>query len=309
LNLQHAQEKQINYDTHAVNVFNVSFSPTKRGFTRLLKIDDYKPNFIWWHENQTDSVEKYTVRFTKIQEFFGSDTILDNKDELGGISYNLLTSEWDTTIKETYNDVTVNLTLSGLANNVVIQFILHVSTTYNSINYSGELIKPLEEAQIDIFVNNWQFSTGAQGLAIKSEVYDQANVHEVLLLNNSETLHNMDSLVFGSYTGYDLEKAYYNWVDHAGFVNDTIAQYPSEIDASFFNETTGLPGEDELVHMWFSYPNDIDPVTISHTIILGLYEINTQPPTNISGYQSYWIIGTIGLINILVIIYRKRAKK
>ncbi|HUT82510.1 MAG TPA: hypothetical protein VMZ29_15020 [Candidatus Bathyarchaeia archaeon] len=274
-----------------------------------LKILDYKPNFAWWYENLTSAIEEYCIRFTKIQEYFGINQYLSDRVDLGGISYNLLTSEWETIIVEHEEFVSVNLTLSGLANNVIIQFIIQVFSVNNVLNYSNELVAPLVESQIEIIVKNWVYTPGAQGLAIKSEVYERANNDYVFIANQTTRYHNIDSLSFNSYTGYESEKAYYNWVEYAGYSNETTSQFPVEIGSSFFNEVPSIPGENEMIHLWFSYPEELDLPVITHNVILGVYRVSPTFPSQMVGTSYYYILSSILGVNILLIIFQRRKNK
>ncbi|MBN1329127.1 MAG: hypothetical protein JXA54_06610 [Candidatus Heimdallarchaeota archaeon] len=194
-----------------------------------LKMLEYKPSFVWWYENISSAFEEYCIRFIKIQEYFGTEQYLSSKDDLGGISYNLLTSIWNTAIVEHNDFVSVNLTLSGLANNVIIEIIIQIYTDLRPIEYSTELLSPLIESQISIIVKNWVYTPGAQGLAIKSEIYERSNNNYVFITNDTSRYQNFDSLIFSSYVGYSSDKAYYNWLEDAGYSNETSSQYPVKI--------------------------------------------------------------------------------
>lgn len=271
-----------------------------------LKVLDYKPNFAWWYRNLSSAVEEYCIRFTKIQEYFGFDQYLQSENDLGGISYNLLTSDWDTIILAENDFVSVNLTLSGLANNVIIQFIATVFSTPSSLNYSSEYITPLVECKIEIIVKNWVFTPGAQGLAIKSEVYERANEDYVFITNDTSRFHNIDSLIYKSYAGFDVDKAYYNWLEYAGYYNTTTTQYPVEVGSVFFGDQPSIPGENEMVHLWLSYPKELDLPIITHDLVLGIYEVSPTIPSIIAGNYMYYLLGTIFSVYIILVIFRKR---
>jgi hypothetical protein len=269
-----------------------------------MKIIDYKPFFTYWFFNQSTSVEKYNVKFTKIQEYFGADSYLDSIIELGGISYNLQTSDWDSSITDDDYNVNVNLTLSGLANDVEIQFLIHVSGFLRSMDHTSDLIHPYRECEVEIIVKNWVFTPGAQGFAIKLEIFESTKINEVNLINNSYSYDNIEALEFRSNMGYPLEKASCKWLKVADYYNDTEFISVYNVGSSFFNETYSPP-EDEITHLWISYPKVEDSFTINHVNIIGLNE-QYPSPSYVVGPIFISTISLLIFFNIVFIVFRKK---
>ncbi|NHJ48345.1 MAG: hypothetical protein FK733_11230 [Asgard group archaeon] len=270
-----------------------------------LMVNDYKPSFTWWSFNQTSSDEKYNLRFSKVYEYFGTDPFLDSAIELGGINYNLLTSDWESSLVEDSYNAYLNLTLSGLANNVEIQFIIHVSAFHRSVNNTDYLVKPFIEAKINIVIKNWIFSPGAQGVAFKVELFESQQINDVDLKNSSSLYTNIDALDFMNYASYPAEKASFKWLEVADYYNDTVLNETDLIGTAFFNETY-TPPEDEILHMWISYPKVEDNFMIAHTAILGLYDPSSEYPTGEYGVSIFALISIIFVANIGYIIYRRK---
>lgn len=268
-----------------------------------MKIIDYKPNFIYWFYNQSTSDEKYCIKFTKIQEYFGTDSYLDSIIELGGINYNLQTSEWDSTITDDDYNVNVNLTLSGLANNVELQFLVHVSGFLINLPHTTEYVYPFRECKIEIVVKNWIFTPGAKGFAIKLEIFEALKINDVNLINKSY-YDNIEALEFRSNVGYPPEKASYKWLKVADYYNDTLFYSVYNVGNSFFNETYSPP-EDEITHLWLSYPKIEDSFTINHTNILGLKE-QYPYPSIVTGPFFFSTICLLVFFNIVYIYYKKK---
>ncbi|MBN1329126.1 MAG: hypothetical protein JXA54_06605 [Candidatus Heimdallarchaeota archaeon] len=63
-----------------------------------------------------------------------------------------------------------------------------------------------------------------------------------------------------------------------------------------------------MVHLWLSYPKELDLPVISHNIILGVYGVSPTNPSNIVGNYLHYVLGTIFGINILLLIIQKKRK-
>ena len=289
--------------------FNAGFNEITVTTQRMtLKALDYKPDFAWWLDNSSISDEKYRLSFTKIQEYFGTDDYLNNSSELGGISYDLLANEWDYEIIDSPFNVKINLTLSGLANNVIIQFIVHVTELEVPIDNTTAVLQPYTEAEITIIIKNWKFTSGAKGLALKSEVFESMGLYSVDIVNYTYIPYdNVEGLQILSDSGYDSEKALVYWVESADYLNDSSFYDSNVIGSSYFNETNDPPGEDK-VHPWFSYPKINDSLTINHVCVFGVYEQN-PPYTYTARNAIIPIIGSILIVNVLVIVFRKKTWK
>ena len=275
-------------------------------------INEYKPDFIWWLGNESSAVEEYCVRFTTIQEFFGSDNIIDSNDELNGIEYDLETSEWDTEITESLNSVIVNLTLAGLANNVIIQFLVSINIVSTYLPGTYQIIKPFSEAKIEIVVKNWKFSAFAQGLALKVEICERKKESNISF-NNGSTSTNGNAVksiqILSDNFAYNPEKAFFRWMTSAEYYNGTDLLFDLPSGNAYFNETTDSYNDD-YVNLWMSYQNYADSLTVKHTATLGLYE---DEPAYITGKTSVFslsfLISLIATNVIIFIIYRKKGRK
>ncbi|MCK5046620.1 MAG: hypothetical protein KAS22_08570, partial [Candidatus Heimdallarchaeota archaeon] len=65
---------------------------------------------------------------------------------------------------------------------------------------------------------------------------------------------------------------------------------------------------EDKIHPWFSYPKINDSLTINHVCVFGVYKQN--PPTSyIVGAAIIPIIGSILIVNVLVIVFRKKTWK
>lgn len=271
-----------------------------------LKALDYKPDFTFWHDNISVSDEKYRMSFTKIQEYFGSDDYLNSSDELGGISYDLLANDWDYEVVENPFNIVINLTLSGLANNVIIQFIVQITEIEIPVENTDALLQPYREAEISIIIKNWKFTTGAKGIALKSEVFESMNINYVDIVNFSYIpFNNVEGLQIQSNIGYNPDKALVYWVNDADYYNDSTYFDSSKIGSSYFNETNDPPGEDKI-HPWFSYPKINESLTINHVCVFGVYNRNTYPTYQARSFIIP-IIGSILIVNVLVIVFRRKA--
>jgi len=271
-----------------------------------LKALDYKPDFAIWYDNVSITDEKYRLSFTKIQEYFGTDDYLNSSDELGGISYDLLANEWDYQVTENPFKVQINLTLSGLANNVIIQFLAFITEIELPIEKTSAYLEPYTEVQLTIVIKNWKYTSGAKGIALKSEVFESMNINNVEVSNYTYIPYsNVQALQFKSYSGYDPEKAFVYWVNDADYYNDSTYNDSKKIGSSYFNETNDPPGEDKT-HPWFSYPKINDSLTIKHTCVFGVYDKYTYP-TYMVGNFIMPIIGSLLIVNVLMIIFRKKS--
>jgi len=273
-----------------------------------LKALDYKPDFAWWYDNVSITNEKYRLSFTKIQEYFGTDDYLNNSGELGGISYDLLANEWEYEIIENPFNVIINLTLSGLANNVIIQFLVQITELELPIDNTTAFLQSYTEAQITIIVKNWKFTSGAMGLALKSEVFESMNINIVDIVNYTHIPYsNVEALQILSNSGYNSEKALIYWVSGANYYNDSSYYASSIIGSSYFNETNDPPGEDKI-HPWFSYPKINDSLTINHLCVFGIYD-QSLPYTHNAKSAIIPIISSLLIANVLVIVFRKKTWK
>jgi len=289
-----------------VSFGDITISSAKMAFV----INNFKPLFSWWHDNTTSPLEIYSVHFTRLYEYFGADSVLTNASELGGLSYNLASGNWAYTISESTYGVKVSLTLSGLANGASLEFIIHVSELKQPLLYTGKDIAPFRDAWLEVIIKNWQLTTGAKGIALKSEVFEARNDHLVELMSDSSQLgSNLDSLLFLSYPGTSIEKAYYKWVVKADYYNTSLEYLTTKnVGKAFFNETYD-PSYSEAVHLWFSYPRVQTVSTIHQDIVLGLFTQEGTPLSFVAGPSFATVASILGLACLVLLCQKNRIKK
>ncbi len=270
-----------------------------------LKLVDGKPHFIWWYGNQSTSDEMYNVQFTKIQEYFGADDTLDNYGELSGISYNLLTSDWISEIVEDETSVTVTLTLSGLTNDAELQFIINVYEVNQPLEGTDQIIDALAEAKFDIVVNDWVFSEGAAGLAIKSQVLESQQRHRIRIRNGTvaENGNTTRTMQFESDEQGNKKVAFYEWSTFADVYDGVSKISTIEVGEAYIDESAqGVgPGISGMIHFWLTYPNYGDSYTLKHDPSIGIYPNAFSVPLYL-----FSIIGGIIATAAIVAIVRKR---
>ncbi|MCF2142782.1 MAG: hypothetical protein K9W42_03700 [Candidatus Heimdallarchaeota archaeon] len=299
--------------TTPIRINGSAFISVQTGFDRIsitsskmaFIINNFRPQFTWWHDNATAPDEIFNVYFMGLYEYFGPDDYLSGAGELGGLSYNLDTSNWAYEITETVSEVKVNLTLAGLANDASLSFIVHISEQERALTYTGYYISAFTEAWLEIIINNWKLTPGAKGVAIKSEVFESANTFGATVVNDSsQTLNNLDSLFFISYPGTSIDKAYFKWVMLADYFNETndflTVKY---IGKAFFNNTYNAEFA-TATHLWLSYPKFNTILTIKHNTILGVYK-TTPGPSYAANVPLLLVAGLTGLVFVLLIIRRK----
>jgi len=290
-----------------INVIEDQTGITLQTNYMTLKIVENNPHFIWWYGNQSTSDEMYNVQITKVQEYFGDDDILDNHTELKGISYNLLNNEWEQEIIEGDHFVTVTLTLSGLANGVEIQFIMHIYSEDIVIAGTDQIVEALSEVKFDIVVNNWLFSNDAAGLAFHTQTLESQEMHQVKIRNGTSTENGNASrlLQFESDDNKNKKVAYFGWTTFADIYNefdikiDTIDVGNAFLIEGSLGQGSGDPG---IIQMYLTYPNYGDSLKLVHDPFVGVYPESFSMPLN------FWSIigGIIASVAIAVIINKRR---
>ena len=272
-----------------------------------MKINDGKPHFVWWNGNQSTADEMYNVQFTTLQEYFGDDEFLDSRGELvGGIGYNLVTSEWTSEILEEDHHIQVTLTL-GLANDAKLQFIVHIYTEDQLLNGTDETIEALTEVKFDIILDNWEFTPGAQGIAIKSQILETQKKNKVRIRNGTDDEHGNKTrnMLFESKEHGNRVVAFYKWTNFADVYDgaskiDTIPVGQSSLEEGYVGEGPGAadPG---MIHLWFTYQNYGDSYILVHDPSIGVNPDAFNLPLTILP-----IIGGLVTTIIVVGIVRKR---
>lgn len=272
-----------------------------------MKIKAGQPHFIWWNGNQSTADEMYNVQFTTLQEYFGDDEFLDSRSELmGGLSYNLVTSEWSYEILEEDHHVQVTLSLE-LANNAELQFIVHIYTEDQPINGTDQVVEALSEVKFDIILDNWTFTPEAQGIAIKSQIVESQKRHRVQIRSgtNAENGNRTRSMLFESKEHKNAVVAYLEWAEFADVYDgiskiDTIEVGQSSIEEGYDGEGPGMD-DPSLIHLWFTYPNYGDSYTLVHDPSIGVNPDAFNLPLYVAP-----IIGGLVATVIVVGIVRKR---
>ncbi|NHJ87745.1 MAG: hypothetical protein FK734_19950 [Asgard group archaeon] len=271
-----------------------------------LKIVENKPHFIWWNGNQSTADEMYNVQFTKIQEFSGDDDILDDKMELTGISYNLITSEWEAEITEGDNFVRVALTLSGLANGAEIKFIINMYSQNQIIPGTDQVVEALTEVKFDIIINNWAFGPTAAGLALQTFILESQQRHRVRIRNSTspENGNATRSMIFESEEyGNDIV-AYYEWANFADVYDGEIKTDTIDVGTAFFTDgSEGMgPGVPGMTTMYLTYPNYGDDLSLVHDPSIGIY----PDSFNVALYTLPLIAGLVITTGIVMILKKRK---
>ena len=272
-----------------------------------MKIKAGKPHFVWWNGNQSTADEMYNVQFTTLQEYFGDDEILDSRSELmGGLSYNLVTSEWSYEIEEEDHHVQVTLVLE-LANEAELQFIVHIYTEDQPIIGTDQFVEALTEVKFDIIIDNWTFTPEAKGIAIKSQILESQKRNRVQIRNGteSENGNRTRSMLFESNEHKNAVVAYLEWAEFADVYDgankiDTIEVGQSSLEEGYVGDGPGME-DPSIIHLWFTYQNYGDSYTLVHDPSIGVYPEAFNLPLYVAP-----IIGGLVATVIVVGIVRKR---
>lgn len=277
-----------------------------------IKILPSQAHLMWWFGNKSNSDEMYKLQLNKITEFMGDDDVLDSKTELGGISYNLISSEWDYTIVEEEDSITITLSLLGLANGADIYLIMHVYNDDEPIPGTDATVDGLTELKFDIVVDNWAFSPMAQGYAIQTYLTEVQHRHRVTVRNGTtaENGNLTRTMAFESdeYTG---PVAYFEWTEFANIYNESDDLVDTvDVGTAYFddliNPPTEAPGFAEgLAHLWLTYPKYTDGYKLIHDPTIG---VNEEAFTEGLSLYLFPILGGLLLISATVLIIRKKRK-
>jgi len=270
-------------------------------------------HLIWWYGNVSAADEMYKLQFLKIQEFTGDDAVLDDKSELGGISYSLISDAWTYEIAQTGQELTITMTLSGLANGATIKLVMHVYTIDEPINGTDQVVDALTELKFDIIIEDWTFSPNAAGIAIESFLTEVQNRHRVRVRNGTlnENGNATRTMQFVSDKYDDQAVAYYEWANFANVYNETGDLVETvEVGTSYFADMMtpppGMAFEQMQEHLWLTYPNYGSNMKLVHDPTVGL-----NADLLASGISLYVIPLVAGLtataIASAVILKKKRA--
>ena len=239
--------------------------------------------------------------------------ISDSSSELNGKNYDLQSSSWDSEIIESVDSITVNLTLAGLADNVIIQFLITVSIVSSYLPGTNDLIMPFSEAKIEIVIKNWKYSAFAQGLALKAEISERMKVSNISYDNGTvgrNGLHIRSIQILSDNYMYNPEKAFVRWLTSADYYNGTELLFDLPMGNAYFNETTDGYNDDSI-NLWMSYQNYADSLTINHITTFGLYkDEETYYPTALTPISNLSFIAVLMVANVIIFIfYRKKGKR
>jgi len=268
-----------------------------------LKINDLSPHFIWLNSDNTPAVEMYNVKFISIKEFFGENDILDNPMELGGISYDLSSNDWDHEITINSNSLSVKLTLSDLANGAEIQFIISIYNEDKIISGSDHSIDALTEIKIDIIISNWDFSENAAGLALFTLVYESQENPAVQIRDGLEVENGNASttMQFESENYNNNKIAYFEWTTFADIydgpdLTDNINVSKASLVDDF---TSSLPVSPAMIPIYLTYPNYGNSLKMIHDPSIGVYPENYSVTVNaLSIINGIMLIITIALVGL-----------
>lgn len=270
-------------------------------------------HLMWWYGNQTDGNEMYKLQLMKIREFMGADDVLDDQTELGGLAYNLITSAWTHDIVEGDEEVTITLSLEGLANGADVYLVMHIYTVDTPVEGTDSVTEALTEVKFDILVNNWDFSPVAQGLAIQSYLTEVQHRNRVRVRNGTvaENGNTTRTMQFESEEYNDNAVAFAEWSTFADIYNATDDYEETiQVGTVYFEDLATPPVDtpgfaDGLGHLWLTYPNYGDNMKLVHDPTIG---INADAFTDSLGLNLGTIIGGLTLVTIVAIVI-VRSKK
>ncbi len=272
-----------------------------------IKIAKISPHFIWWVGNQSSSNEMYNVKFISIKEFFGDDDFLDSPLELGGISYDLDSNDWSHQITMNEASLTIELTLTGLANGAEIQFMLNIYNENQVIPGTDHEVDALTEMKFDIVINDWEFTENASGLAILTNVFESQQDHEMNIRDGTqnENGNTSQSMQFESEEYNNNKIAFFEWTNFASIYDGLdLVNNISVSKASLLGDLpVTLPIDLDIIPLYLTYPNYGNSLKMVHDPSIGVYPENfslTLPALSI-------VSGIITLI-IIGILTRKRNR-
>ncbi len=272
-----------------------------------IKIAKICPHFIWWVGNQSSSNEMYNVKFISIKEFFGDDAVLDSPLELGGISYDLASSDWSYQITMNDASLTIEFTLTGLANGAEIQFILNIYNENQVIQGTDHLVDALTEMKFDIVINNWEFTENASGLAFLTNVFESQQNHRMNIRDGTynENGNASQSIQIESEEYNDNKIAFFEWANFASIYDGLdLVNNISVSKASILEDIpVNLPIDLDTIPLYLTYPNYGNSLKMVHDPIIGIY------PENFSlSLHSISIVSGIITLIMFGILSRKRNR-
>ncbi|MFW9924027.1 MAG: hypothetical protein ACFFDW_12145 [Candidatus Thorarchaeota archaeon] len=244
-----------------------------------IKVTPGQAQIMWWYGNKSNNDEMYKLQLVKIQEFQGDDGTLDDRNELGGIAYNLITEDWEYLIDEGDTELTITLSLEGLANGANIYLIMHVYNVDEPINGTNQVVDGLTEMKFDIIIENWDFTPTAAGVGIQTYMTEVQHRHRVEVRNGTvaENGNTTRTMQFTS-DEYADPVAYVEWATFADVYNSTDDLIDTiEVGTAYFDDLASPPTEapgfaEGLGHLWLTYPNYGDNYKLVHDPLIGINE-------------------------------------
>ncbi len=280
-----------------------------------IKLIPSQAHIIWNYGKRDDTDETFKLQLVQIKEFMGNDSILDDRSEFGGITYNLIKNDWTYAIDLTPTELTVTLSLTDFLNGSDLSVIMHVYNYDTPIPDTNDTVDALKELKFDIVVNDWNFSPGAQGYAIQSYLTEIEHHHEVSLRNGTVAENGAlkRSMFFmDSQLQYDVV-AYYEWLNFAKvYDNSDVLIDTVDVGSVFFNDSLAVLPEDQngfaegLAHVYLTYPNYGDDNKMIHDPTVGVIDLNAETTSLSSVYLISIISGLIATAAVVIIIKRKK---
>ncbi len=118
-------------------------------------------HLMWYYGSRSSTDEIFKLQLVQIKEFFGADTVLDNRSEFGNESFNLINNDWEYLIEETETDLTITLSLLDFFNGADMHVVMHIYNYGTPIPDTNEVVDALSELKFDIIIDDWIFSEGA----------------------------------------------------------------------------------------------------------------------------------------------------
>jgi hypothetical protein len=302
-----------------------------------VKLLSGRPDIFFWAANVTQGrkqVAVFHVGFHYLAELFGDDTVIDNRQELGGKVYNLASSavEWaldlDTDTGDPNHLIAIQ-TSSPLADGATLQFVYHiyledtiVTETLNETTFTYEA-KALSEVKFDIIVEDWVFSPGATGLALHVKVHEMQYRHRVRngervnapedgpKINETEsarTNRTHEPERYGiEFFDENNRRAYFAWTpeadvfDENGTYIETVNVSASAVSYGFDTDFgKGKEFAKEFINLFLVYPNYGDGNKLVHDPVIGIDDA--------SGVSYSWIALLAIPIVALAVLVRKRKR-
>ena len=287
---------------------------TIRTRSMTIKLIPDQAHIIWNYGARDTTDETFKLQLVQFKEYMGNDSVLDDRSEFGGITYNLIREGWTYEIDEQPTELTITLSLTNFINESDISIIMHIYNYDTPIPNTNETVDALSELKFDIIVNDWDFSEGAQGYAIQSYLTEIEHKHQVSLRNGTIAENGvLKRTMFFEDKQLDYEVlAYYEWLNFANvYDNDDLLIDTIDVSSVYFNDSSvvfpeDIPGFAEgLAHIYLTYPNYGDDNKMIHDPTIGVIDLNLED-TNSAPLYLWSIVGGIFVTSAIVLIVKRR---